>query len=116
LKEELHKKVKVQPKSELAGEPHSSRAPSSSGADGDQLHQLVRIGAVVFAVGVLCIFAAVIPLFFGAHDLPTALNVAAGVLPPLGFGLGLWGLVRAARRGRVSRRSSGRQIGRQAER
>ncbi len=99
MSEELRKKVKVQPKSELAGEPHS---PRSSGADGDQLvDQLVRIGAVVFTVGVLCIFATMIPLFFGAHDLPTALNVAAGVLPPLGFGLGLWGLVRAARRGRV---------------
>ena len=63
-------------------------------ADADQL---VRIGAVVFGVGVLCIFAAVIPLFFGAHDLPTALNVAAGVLAPLGFALALWGLVRGAR-------------------
>jgi hypothetical protein len=69
--------------------------PRASGADVDQL---VRIGAAVFGLGVLCILAAVVPLFFGAHDLPTALNVAAGVLSPLGFGLGLWGLVKSARR------------------
>jgi peptidoglycan/LPS O-acetylase OafA/YrhL len=64
-------------------------------ADADEL---VRIGAVTFLVGLVCVAAAVIPLFFGAHDLPTALNVAAGVLPPLGFGIALYGLVRAARR------------------
>jgi hypothetical protein len=77
--------------------------PKASGADADQL---VRIGAVVFGVGVLCIFAAVIPLFFGAHDLPTALNVAAGVLPPVGFGLALWGLVRNARAAGAARREA----------
>jgi hypothetical protein len=79
--------------------------PRASGADVDQL---VRIGAVVFGVGVLCILAAVVPLFFGAHDLPTALNVAAGVLPPIGFGLALWGLVRAARAAGVARRQAER--------
>jgi hypothetical protein len=81
-------------------EPAPSRAP---GADVDQL---VRIGAVVFGVGVLCIFAAVIPLFFGAHNLPTALNVAAGVLAPLGFGMALWGLVRGARAAGRARREA----------
>ena len=83
--------------------PSESSTPRASGADADQL---VRIGAVVFGVGVLCIFAAVISLFFGAHDLPTALNVAAGVLPPLGFGMALWGLVRSARAAGRARRES----------
>ena len=73
------------PKSDL---PASSR---SAGAD-----RLVRIGAAVFAVGLLAVAAAALPLFFGVHNLPTALNAAAGVLPPLGFGVALWGLLRAA--------------------
>jgi hypothetical protein len=51
----------------------------------------------VFAIGLICVAVAVVPLFFGAHDLPTALNVAAGVLPPLGLGLALYGLVRGVR-------------------
>ena len=93
------KKVKARSESAVP-ESGSSRA---SGADADQL---VRLGAVVFGVGVLCIFAAVIPLFFGAHNLPTALNVAAGVLAPLGFGMALWGLVRGARAAGKARRES----------
>ena len=83
--------------------PSEFSTPDAPGADADQL---VRIGAVVFGVGVLCIIAAVVPLFFGAHNLPTALNVAAGVLPPLGFGIALWGLVRGARAAGRARRES----------
>lgn len=86
---------KVKAPSELSPE-----GAADADADADQL---VRIGAVVFGIGVLCILAAVVPLFFGAHDLPTALNVGAGVLPPLGLGLGLWALVRNARAARRSR-------------
>ena len=70
------------------------RASQANGDDGDRW---VRISAVVFGLGVVAVAAAVLPLFFGVHNLPTTLNVAAGVLPPLGFGLALWGLVRAAR-------------------
>ena len=85
------------------------KAPSEltpSGATRADADQLVRIGAVVFFAGALCILAAVVPLFFGAHDLPTALNVAAGVLAPLGFALALWGLVRGARAAGRARRQA----------
>jgi len=82
--------------------------PSSdpSGADADRL---VRIGAVIFGVGLLAIFAAVVPLFFGVHNLPTALNLAAGLLPPIGLGIALWGLVRHARRIGAQRQEMQRQ-------
>ncbi len=79
------------PRSTVREHPKSDRAAASAGAD-----RLVRIGAAVFGVGLLAVAAAVLPLFFGVHDLPTALNLAAGILPPLGFGLALWGLVLAA--------------------
>ncbi len=59
---------------------------------------LVRIGVAVFALGLVAIVGAIVPLFFGVHDLPTWLNVAAGVLAPLGLGLALIGLLRAMRR------------------
>ncbi len=75
----------------------------SSGADADRW---VRVGAVLFAVGLVAIAAAIVPHFFGAKDLPTWLNVAAGVLAPLGLGLALLGLGRSARR-RSGRRTSG---------
>lgn len=58
---------------------------------------LVRIGGIVFLVGVVAILVAVLPFFFGEENRPVALNVAAGVLPPLGLGLALAGLVRNAR-------------------
>jgi hypothetical protein len=88
----LLSKVRAHPESDLPeASSDCSAEPRGAGAD-----RLVRIGAAVFAVGLLAVAAAVLPLFFGVHDLPTALNVAAGVLPPLGFGLALWGLVRAA--------------------
>lgn len=79
-----------------------SDLPVAIGADTDRL---VRVGAVVFGVGLLAVLAAVLPLFFGVHNLPTALNVVAGVLPPLGLGIALWGLVRAARQASARRQA-----------
>ena len=80
--------------------PSDPAAPTDQGLTGDSW---VRIGAVVFAVGLVVVAVAIIPLFFGASDLPTALNVAAGVLPPLGFALAGYGLVRGAREVRRAR-------------
>ena len=80
------RKAREHPRSDL---------PVAIGADTDRL---VRVGAVVFGIGLLAVLAAVLPLFFGVHNLPTALNVVAGVLPPLGLAMALWGLVRGARR------------------
>jgi hypothetical protein len=52
---------------------------------------------VVFAVGVVAILVVVLPFFFGKSNWPLPLNLAAGVLPPLGLALALAGLVRGGR-------------------
>src|SRR4051812_22408483 len=59
---------------------------------------LVRAGGVVFVLGLIAVLVVVLPFFFGKQDWPLALNLAAGVLPPLGLALALAGLVRSARR------------------
>jgi hypothetical protein len=46
---------------------------------------------------VVAILAVVLPFFLGRTDRPLALNLAAGVLPPLGLALALAGLVRGGR-------------------
>lgn len=52
----------------------------------------------MFAVGLVAILVVVLPFFFGKENAPLPLNLAAGVLPPLGLVLALTGLVRATRR------------------
>lgn len=64
---------------------------------------LVRAGGIVFLLGVVAIVVAVVPFFFGHENWPLPLNVAAGVLAPLGLGLALAGLLRAGRARRRSR-------------
>ena len=61
--------------------------------------RLVRAGAVVFAVGVLAAVVVVVPFFFGRTDASLGLTLAT-LLMPVGLGLALSGLLRAARRGR----------------
>jgi hypothetical protein len=51
----------------------------------------------VFAVGLVATLATVVPFLFGAYDRPLALNLLA-LLMPVGVGLALLGLLRAARR------------------
>lgn len=58
---------------------------------------LVRIGAGVFLAGLVAILVVVLPFFFGVDNWPLPVNLAAGVLPPLGLLLALAGLVRGAR-------------------
>ena len=58
---------------------------------------LIRIGAGVFGVGLVAVLVAVLPFFFGVENRPLPLNLAAGVLPPLGLLLALVGLVRESR-------------------
>jgi hypothetical protein len=68
---------------------------------------LVRAGAVVFAVGLVAVLVVVLPFFFGRENRPLPLNLAAGVLPPLGLLLALAGLVRGARStARANRRAA----------
>lgn len=61
--------------------------------------RLVSGGAVVFGVGVVAIAVAVLPYFFGRPNTPLAVNLLT-VAAPLGLGLALVGLLRAARAGR----------------
>lgn len=57
---------------------------------------LVRWGAAVFTVGAVATIATVVPLFAGTARLPSPAYFAS-MLMPLGFGIALLGLVRAAR-------------------
>ena len=57
---------------------------------------LVRIGAILFAVGAVATIATVLPLFLGLHRLPTPAYFVCMVMP-LGFAVALAGLFRSAR-------------------
>lgn len=58
---------------------------------------LVRLGAGIFAVGVIGIVAILVPFLAGTRrDAPAGLDLLA-LLLPLGFGLALLGLFRSAR-------------------
>lgn len=59
--------------------------------------RLVRVGAVVFGVGVLGVLLAVVPFFFGRTDAPSWTALIASLMP-IGLGLALLGLLRGARR------------------
>ena len=65
---------------------------------------LIRVGVVVFALGLVAVAAIFAMFAAGAHDLPLWLNLAA-MLAPIGFGLALIGLFRQARQS--SRRRTG---------
>jgi VIT1/CCC1 family predicted Fe2+/Mn2+ transporter len=57
---------------------------------------LVRVGAAVFAVGVVGVLLAVVPFFLGRDDAPTWTALLASLLP-VGLGLALLGLLLGAR-------------------
>ncbi len=58
---------------------------------------LVRLGAAVFAVGVVGVLLILVPFLLGDHgSAPVALDLLA-LLLPVGFGLALLGLFRSAR-------------------
>ena len=57
---------------------------------------LVRLGAVVFAAGVVGVLLAVVPFFFGRTDAPSWTALLASLLP-VGLGIALAGLLRGAR-------------------
>ncbi len=75
---------------------HETRSP------GDLL---VRIGAVVFAIGAVATIATMIPLFVGAQPLPTPAYFVC-MLMALGFALALVGLLRSARAQRRAAREA----------
>jgi hypothetical protein len=59
--------------------------------------RLVRIGAVLFGVGLVAALAVVVPFFLGRSNAPLALTLGT-LLMPLGLGVALSGLLRGARR------------------
>ncbi len=61
--------------------------------------RMVRVGAAVFAVGLLAALIVVVPFFFGRTDASLGLTLAT-LLMPVGLGVALSGLLLAARRGR----------------
>ena len=63
---------------------------------------LVRVGAAVFALGVVGVLLAVVPFFLGRDDAPSWTALLASLLP-VGLGISLLGLLRGAR----ARRRSG---------
>lgn len=57
---------------------------------------LAKIGMMLFAIGLVAIFADFVLFAAGSHDLPLWLNLTA-MLAPVGLGLGLIGVVRENR-------------------
>lgn len=58
--------------------------------------RLVRVGAVLFALGVLGVLVVVVPFLLGRDDAPLWTTLLASLLP-VGLGLALLGLLRGAR-------------------
>ena len=63
---------------------------------------LVRIGAVVFGLGLIDALLVIVPFFLGRTDAPLPLALGT-LLLPIGLGIALSGLLRAARRSRPRR-------------
>jgi len=59
----------------------------------------VRVGAVVFGLGVIGVLLAVVPFFFGRQDAPSWTALTASLLP-VGLGIALVGLLLGARAAR----------------
>jgi uncharacterized membrane protein YhdT len=73
-----------------------------------RLDPAVRVGVVVFAVGLVFIAFDVVPFFFGDHNRPLWLNLAC-LLAPLGFAIAVGS---AVRRGRQAQRDVLRELSR----
>lgn len=59
----------------------------------------MRLGVVLFAIGMLAVVTVFVLFALGMENLPVWLSVAAGVITPLGLAIGLIGLVKEARKG-----------------
>ncbi|MBB3050336.1 hypothetical protein FHS23_001331 [Prauserella isguenensis] len=67
---------------------------SDEQATGNRKPLLMRLGIGLFAIGMLAVIVVFVLFAAGMEDLPVWLSVAAGVITPLGLGLGLIALVR----------------------
>ncbi|MEC3978588.1 hypothetical protein [Amycolatopsis sp. H20-H5] len=59
---------------------------------------LMRLGIGLFALGMVAVLAVFIMFAAGLENLPVWLSAAAGIITPLGLGLGIIALVHEARR------------------
>jgi hypothetical protein len=87
----------------LAAEPASppASAPAHAGRRLPLLGQtsgLVRIGLLIFGVGIVLIAVEVIGFFLGVRNWPLWLNVCSGAFAPAGMALALVGVFSAGRR------------------
>lgn len=75
---------------------HASRQPPQRG------DRTVKVGAVLFGLGVLGVLAVVVPFLLGRDDAPLWTTLVASLLP-VGLALSLLGLLRGARSRRKAR-------------
>ncbi|GAC1325829.1 MAG: hypothetical protein NVSMB13_09630 [Mycobacteriales bacterium] len=78
-----------------------ARTPGDLSRPGEQL---VRIGALVFAVGVVFALIDVVPFLLGSPDRPLGVNLGV-FAAPAGLGLALLGLLRQARSSQLQARA-----------
>lgn len=57
---------------------------------------MVRVGAVLFVIGLVFLLVTVLPFFWGDHNRSVWLNVGS-MLAPIGFVLAVTGAIRAGR-------------------
>ena len=59
-------------------------------------HRAVRVGLVLFVLGLVFVAIDVTPFFFDHHNTPLWLNLAC-LLAPIGFGIAVWSGLSAGR-------------------
>jgi type IV secretory pathway VirB2 component (pilin) len=76
--------------------PETTRVQSSGRSRFGDQPRTVRIGFVLFGVGLVFLAATIIPFFWGDQDRSVWLNVGC-MLAPLGFVVAVTGVIRAGR-------------------
>ncbi len=71
----------------------------------------VRVGAALFGLGVVGVLCVLVPFFLGRDDAPLWTTLLASLLP-LGLGIALTGILRAARANRRAARRARRAAAR----
>jgi hypothetical protein len=66
----------------------------------------VRVGLVLFVIGLIFIAVDVLPFFFDHHNTPLWLNLSC-LLAPFGFGMAIWSGIAA---GRTEQRAAARAV------
>jgi peptidoglycan/LPS O-acetylase OafA/YrhL len=69
---------------------------------------MVRLGLVLFGIGLLFIAVDVVPFFFGAAETPLWVNLGC-LLAPIGFAIAMWSGLKT---GRDEQRAAARAVDR----